>query len=84
MASYCLVNLVCRDYQLCFTLVFWRFVFCLSFCYLKLWSNHVAISNTEFCVMVWVKIAFGNMLDLVKLSFTSEYLSAHLMIFEGV
>jgi hypothetical protein len=48
MASYCLVNLVCRDYQLCFTLVFWLFVFCLSLCYLKLRSNHVAISNTEF------------------------------------
>ncbi|KAJ6971822.1 hypothetical protein NC653_032383 [Populus alba x Populus x berolinensis] len=39
--------------------------FCLSFCYLKLWPNHVAISNTEFCIMVWVKIAFGNMLDLI-------------------
>lgn len=25
MASYCLVNLVCRDYQLWFTLVFWLF-----------------------------------------------------------
>lgn len=24
--------------------------------------------------MVWVKIAFGNVLDLVKYSFTSEYL----------
>jgi hypothetical protein len=44
-------------------LVFWLFVFCLSFCYLKLWSNHVAISNTEFTswfglrlplVMCWI------------------------------
>lgn len=45
-----------------------------SCCHIKYWIY----------IMVWVKITFGNMLDLVKYSFTSEYLCTNLMVFEGV